>query len=74
MKASEFVREHYLTNSIMETKELTKQVRDKVVGKYKAGLGYKKISQSLNTSRGTIKSIIRKWKEYDTTANLPREG
>ena len=26
----------------METKELTKQVRDKVVGKYKAGLGYKK--------------------------------
>ena len=74
MKASEFVREHYLTNSIMETKELTKQVRDKVVGKYKAGLGYKKISQSLNTSRSTIKSIIRKGKEYGTTANLPREG
>ncbi|CAB1438003.1 unnamed protein product, partial [Pleuronectes platessa] len=23
---------------------------------------------------GTIKSIIRKWKEYGTTANLPRGG
>ncbi|CAB1435967.1 unnamed protein product [Pleuronectes platessa] len=43
----------------MKTKELTKQVRDKVVEKYEAG---------------TIKSIIRKWKEYGTTANLPRGG
>ncbi|CAB1455553.1 unnamed protein product [Pleuronectes platessa] len=56
------------------TKELTKQVRDKVVEKYEAGLGYKKISRALNISLSTIKSIIRKWKEYGTTANLPRGG
>ncbi|CAB1459446.1 unnamed protein product [Pleuronectes platessa] len=49
--------------SIMKTKELTKQVRDKVVEKYEAGLGYKKISRALNISLSTIKSIIRKWKE-----------
>ncbi|CAB1455509.1 unnamed protein product [Pleuronectes platessa] len=54
------------------TKELTKQVRDKVVEKYEAGLGYNKISRALNISLSTIKSIIRKWKEYGTTANLPR--
>ncbi|CAB1428555.1 unnamed protein product [Pleuronectes platessa] len=60
--------------SIMKTKELTKQVRDKVVEKYEAGLGYKKISRALNISLSTIKPIIRKWKEYGTTANLPRGG
>ncbi|CAB1437288.1 unnamed protein product [Pleuronectes platessa] len=63
-----------LNGSIMKTKELTKQVRDKVVEKYEAGLGYKKISRALNISLSTIKSIIRKWKEYGTTANLPRGG
>ncbi|CAB1447967.1 unnamed protein product [Pleuronectes platessa] len=46
----------------------------KVVEKYEAGLGYKKISRALNISLSTIKSIIRKWKEYGTTANLPRGG
>ena len=46
----------------------------KVLETYEAGLGYKKISQALNISRSTIKSIIRKWKEYGTTAYLPRQG
>ena len=63
-----------LKNSIMKTKELTRQVRDKVVEKFKAGLGYKKISQALNISRSTVQSIIQKWKKYGTTANLPRHG
>uniref|UniRef100_A0AAZ3PQJ3 Transposase Tc1-like domain-containing protein n=1 Tax=Oncorhynchus tshawytscha TaxID=74940 RepID=A0AAZ3PQJ3_ONCTS len=58
----------------MKTKELSKQVRDKVVEKYRSGLGYKKISETLNIPRSTIKSIIKKWKEYGTTTNLSREG
>jgi transposase len=37
-------------------------------------LGYKKISKNLNIPRSTIKYIIKKWKEYGTTTNLPREG
>ena len=57
----------------MKTKELSKQVRDKVVEKYRSGLGYKKY-QKLNIPRRTIKSIIKKLKEYGTTTNLPREG
>ena len=28
----------------------------------------------MNIPRSTIKSIIKKWKEYGTTTNLPREG
>jgi transposase len=58
----------------MKTKELSKQVRDKVVEMYRSGLDYKKISETLNIPRNTIKSIIKKWKEYGTTTNLPREG
>ena len=44
----------------MKTKELFKQVRDKVVEKYRSGLGYKKILETLNIPRSTIKSIIQK--------------
>ena len=58
----------------METKELSKQVRDKVVEKYRSGLSYKKRSGTLNNPRSNTKSIIKKWKEYCTTTNLPRGG
>uniref|UniRef100_A0AAZ3Q7F7 Transposase Tc1-like domain-containing protein n=1 Tax=Oncorhynchus tshawytscha TaxID=74940 RepID=A0AAZ3Q7F7_ONCTS len=30
--------------------------------------------ETLNIPPSTIKSIIKKWKEYGTTTNLPREG
>uniref|UniRef100_A0A669ESK4 Transposase Tc1-like domain-containing protein n=1 Tax=Oreochromis niloticus TaxID=8128 RepID=A0A669ESK4_ORENI len=58
----------------MKSKEHTRQVRDKVIEKFKAGLGYKKISQALNIPRSTVQAIIQKWKEYGTTVNLPRQG
>jgi hypothetical protein len=38
----------------MKTKELSKQVRDKVVEKYRSGLGDKKISGALNIPRSNI--------------------
>jgi transposase len=58
----------------MKTEELSKQVRDKVVEKYRSGLGYKNISETLNVPWSTIKCIIKTFKEYGTTTNLPREG
>uniref|UniRef100_A0AAZ1XAG2 Sleeping Beauty transposase HTH domain-containing protein n=1 Tax=Oreochromis aureus TaxID=47969 RepID=A0AAZ1XAG2_OREAU len=58
----------------MKSKEHTRQVRDKVIEKFKVGLGYKKISQALNIPRSTVQAIIQKWKEYGTTVNLPRQG
>ena len=56
----------------MKTKELSKQFRDKVVEKYRSGLGYKTISETLNIPRSNIKFIIKKWKEYGTTTNLTK--
>lgn len=41
----------------MKTKELSKQVRDQVVEKYRSGLGYRKISKTLNVPRSTIKAF-----------------
>ena len=55
----------------MKTKELSKLVRDKVVEKYRSGLGYKKISETLNISH---QPLFKKLKEYGTTTHLPREG
>ena len=57
-----FAREHSWTNSFS------------VVEKFKAWLGYEKISEALNTSWSTVQSITWKCKEYGTTANLPRHG
>uniref|UniRef100_A0AAY5KKQ0 Transposase Tc1-like domain-containing protein n=1 Tax=Esox lucius TaxID=8010 RepID=A0AAY5KKQ0_ESOLU len=54
--------------------EQSRQVRDTVVEKCKAGFGYKNISQALNIPRSTVQAIILKWKEYQTTANLRRPG
>jgi transposase len=55
----------------MKNKELSKQVRDKVVERYRSGLGYKKISETLNIPQSTIKSIIKKLKEHGITTNRP---
>ena len=57
----------------MKTQELSKQVKAKV-GEYRSGLGYKTISETLNITQSTIKSIIKKWKEHGTKTSLPREG
>lgn len=58
----------------MKSKKHTRKIRDSVMEKFKAGLHYKKISQALNISQITVLSIMCKWIEYGTTANLPRHG
>ncbi|MBN3280925.1 TCB1 transposase, partial [Polyodon spathula] len=58
----------------MKTKELSKQVRDKVIEKHRSGEGYKNISKSLNISVSTVYSIIKKWKGHCTTQTLHRSG
>ena len=44
----------------MKTKELSKQVRDKVVEKYISGLGYKQISETLNIHGAPLNSLFKK--------------
>ena len=60
---------------IAKTKELSKDMRDRIIERYKGGQGYRKISKGINLALSTVGNIIRKYKKYgDGTANLPRNG
>ncbi|KAJ8361268.1 hypothetical protein SKAU_G00177930 [Synaphobranchus kaupii] len=57
-----------------KTKELSKDVRDKIIDLHKAGMGYKTISKQLGEKETTVGAIIRKWKKHKMTINRPRSG
>ena len=57
-----------------KTKELSKDIRDKIVDLHQAGMGYKKISKQLGDKLTTVGAIIRKCKKHKVLANLPRSG
>ncbi len=57
-----------------KTKELSKDVRDKIVDLHKAGMGYKTIAKQLGEKVTTVGTIICKWKKHKITVNLPRSG
>ncbi len=57
-----------------KTKELSKDVRDKIVDLHKAGMGYKTIAKQLGEKVTTVGAIIRKWKKHKIIVNLPRSG
>src|SRR4029434_2613675 len=46
----------------MKTQDQFKQLREKIIEKYKSGEGYKKMSKALNNPWNSVKSIIKKWK------------
>ena len=54
-----------------KTRELCKDIRDKIVDLYKAGMGYRTIGKQLGEEATTI---IRKWKKFKMMVNLPRSG
>ncbi len=57
-----------------KTKELSEDVRDKIVDLHKAGMGYKTIAKQLGEKVTTVGAIIRKWQKHKITVNLPRTG
>ena len=57
-------------DSTMSTKELSKDLRDKVVVRHRSRDGYKNISKALNIPWSTVKTIIKKWKACGTTISL----
>ncbi len=57
-----------------KTKELSKDVWDKIVDLHKAGMGYMTIAKQLGEKVTTVGAIIRKWKKHKITVNLPRSG
>ncbi|KAI2648153.1 Transposable element Tcb1 transposase [Labeo rohita] len=58
----------------MRSKELPKELRDRIVAKQRSGQGYKNISAALKVPKSTVASIILKWKTFGTTRTLPRAG
>ncbi|KAK1790610.1 hypothetical protein P4O66_014484, partial [Electrophorus voltai] len=53
-----------LATTMGKTKELSKDVTDKIVDLHKAGMGYKNISKKLGEKETTVGTKIRKWKKY----------
>ncbi len=51
-----------------KTKELSKEVRDKIVDLHKT------IAKQLGEKVTTVGAIIRKWKKHKITVNLPQSG
>ncbi len=61
-------------STISKSKELSKDVRDKIVDLHKAAMGYKTIAKQLGEKVTTVGAIIHKWKKLKITVNLPRTG
>ena len=59
---------------IMRSKELPKELGDRIVARHRSGQGYKIISAALKVPKSTVASIILKWKKFGTTRTLPRPG
>uniref|UniRef100_A0A4W5P834 non-specific serine/threonine protein kinase n=1 Tax=Hucho hucho TaxID=62062 RepID=A0A4W5P834_9TELE len=56
------------------TKELSKDTRNKIVDLHQVGKTESAIGKQLGLKKSTVGAIIRKWKTYKTTDNLPRSG
>ncbi|CAJ0958522.1 unnamed protein product [Ranitomeya imitator] len=59
---------------MVKTKELSKDTRNKIVALHQAGKTESAIANQLGVKKSTVGAIIRKWKTYETTDNLPRSG
>ncbi len=57
-----------------KSKELPKDTRDKIVDLHKAGMVYRTIGKQLGEKATTAGAIVRKWKKFKMTVNLPRTG
>lgn len=57
-----------------KTKEHSSDVRQAIVDLHIKGKGYRVIGKQLNLHPCTVGSIVRKWKEQDSTVNRPRTG
>ena len=59
---------------IMRSKELPRELNDRIVARHTSGQGYKRISATLKVPKNIVASIILKWKTFGTTTTLPRSG
>ena len=58
----------------MRLKELSVELRDRIVLRHRSGEGDQNISALLKVPKNTVVSIILKWKKFGTTKTLPKAG
>ena len=58
----------------MRLKELSVELRDRIVLRHRSGEGYQNISAALKVPKNTVTSIIVKWNKFGNTKTLPRAG
>lgn len=57
-----------------QRRELSEEIRKKIIDKHGKGKGYKTISKQLDVPVTTVANIIKKFKVHGTVANLPGHG
>jgi hypothetical protein len=61
-------------NKAMRSKELSIELRDRIVLRPRSGEGYQQMSAVLKFPKNIVPSITLKWKKFGTTKTLPRAG
>ena len=56
------------------TKELSEDLRLRIVDLHKAGKGYKSNSKSLAVHQSMVRQIVYRWRKFSTATTLPRSG
>ncbi len=67
------VHQYFCYNCYMKTKEHSKQLREKIIEKYKSEDGYKKTSSSLDIPQSSVKSITMEgvWHSFKSAESWP---
>ena len=55
----------------MRSKELSVELRDRIVSRHRSAEGYQNISAALKVPKNSVDSNILKWKKFGTTKTLP---
>ncbi len=55
-------------------KELSEDLKKRIVALHKDGVGYKKIAKTLKLSCSTVAKTIQRFKRTDSTQNRPHHG
>ena len=56
------------------TKEISADLRLRIVDLHKAEKGYTSISKNLDVHQSTVRQIVYEWRKFSTVATLPRSG
>ena len=56
------------------SKELSVEIRDRILSMHRYGEGYQNISAALKVPKNTVAFIILKWRTFGTTKTLSRVG